>query len=333
MTEAAEEMPLETTLPPFEESLEGSSIHQQAKEMYLVVLVRQLTRCLGVVALIVLGLVLAAWLQLMTWTTFSRQPPVWINDLRMSLKQWWLGVLCRLFGMKIHRKGGPWTGTVLMACNHISWMDIPILGANVPFHFLSKAEISKWPIIGWLARVTGTLFIRRGSGDSRSITRQLSNYLSQGNCILFFPEGTTSDGSKTLPFHSRLFESAITSDVVIQPITIAYSECGHPHPRAPFIGDDSLVPHIWQMLGEKSIHVHLHYHPPVKAGQMKSADLARTTRITVNKGLQDFFPLADIADPQFPASKTTAGTGKLQRKNFLEEPLSDEQTNKIKTIH
>ncbi|WP_281645647.1 lysophospholipid acyltransferase family protein [Parendozoicomonas sp. Alg238-R29] len=259
---------------------------------------RRLFRSLAVVLVILLGIVLACWLQLLIWADKTRPVSARTNAVRLSLKQWWLGQLCRILGLKIHRKGGPWTGPVLMACNHISWMDIPILATSVPFHFLAKSEIRKWPIIGWLAAVTGTLFIRRGSGDSWSITRQLSNYLSQGNSILFFPEGTTSDGSKVLPFHSRLFESAITSDVVIQPITLAYCEAGLSHSKAPFIGNDSLVPHIWRILGEKQIHVHLQYHPPVKARDLKAKELALNTQETISKGLETIFPLSSYANNQ-----------------------------------
>ncbi|CAM3753820.1 lysophospholipid acyltransferase family protein [Parendozoicomonas haliclonae] len=265
-----------------------------AAEFPLTVLLRRIWRATAIVGIIALGIVLAFWIQLLIWAEPSRTPSKWVNDLRLNLKQWWLGLLCKTMGVKIHKRGGPWTGTTLMVCNHISWLDIPILATSLPFHFLAKSEIRKWPIIGWLAAVTGTLFIRRGSGDSRSITRQLSCYLSLGNSILFFPEGTTSDGNRVLPFHSRLFESAITSDVVIQPITLAYCEAGRPHPRAPFIGDDSLVPHIWQMLGEKQIHIHLVYHPPLKPSTRDARALAKETEEMIRKGLTDIFPLVQL---------------------------------------
>ena len=269
---------------------------------------RRLFRSLAVIVLIALGAALACWVQLLIWHDKARSIPVSerTNRIRLTLKQWWLGRLCRVFGLKIHRKGGPWTGTVFMACNHISWLDIPILATSMPFHFLAKSEIRKWPIIGWLAAVAGTLFIRRGSGDSHSITRQLASYLSQGNSILFFPEGTTSDGSQILPFHSRLFESAIQSQVVIQPITLAYCESGRPHTVAPFIGDDSLVPHIWRILGEKQIHVHLHYHPPVRARDMTPKELAAQTQATIGQGLKKIFPLASQhSDERYKAVKRT----------------------------
>ncbi|MTI15510.1 lysophospholipid acyltransferase family protein [Sansalvadorimonas verongulae] len=256
---------------------------------------RRIFRTIAIILLITLGIALACWIQLLIWADKTRPTSIRTDEIRLALKQWWLGVLCKILGLKLHRKGGPWTGPVLMACNHISWMDIPILATNVPFHFLAKSEIRKWPVIGWLTAVAGTLFIRRGSGDSRSITRQLSNHLSQGNSILFFPEGTTSDGTQTLPFHSRLFESAISSQVVIQPITLAYCDSGRPHTIAPFIGDDSLVPHIWRILGEKQIHVHLHYHPPVKACDMTAKELATQTEATIRQGLEGIFPLSPAA--------------------------------------
>ena len=266
---------------------------QDISDHSIFVALRRVYRLALIIGLIVVGLALSFWLQLLLWTSPNDQVRMPVNQLRMNLKQWWLELLCRTMGLKIHRKGGPWTGPVFMISNHISWLDIPILGANVPFHFLAKSEIRNWPIIGWLAHVTGTLFIRRRSGDSTKVTQQLTRHLSQGNSILVFPEGTTSNGQQVLPFHKRLFQSAIDSDVAIQPITLGYCEAGRPHPEAPFINDDELVPHIWNLLGKKEIHVHLQYHPPLKAKGVgiDAKQLARNAQAIIEKGLESIFPL------------------------------------------
>ncbi|MCL6270372.1 1-acyl-sn-glycerol-3-phosphate acyltransferase [Sansalvadorimonas sp. 2012CJ34-2] len=251
----------------------------------------RLVRVVLLAGLILTGLLLACWIQILNWSGKQNQVSERTNSIRLSLKQWWLKVLCLIMGVKIHRQGGPWTNPVLMVCNHISWLDIPVLGASVPFHFLAKSEIRKWPIIGWLANVTGTLFIRRKSGDSGKVSRDLARYLGQGHGVLVFPEGTTTDGYQVKPFHDRLLKSAISSHVALQPITLAYCEAGKPHPRVPFIGDDSLVPSIWKLLGERSIHVHLQYHPPIMSFEQDSRQLARQAQFTVKKGLKAIFPL------------------------------------------
>src|SRR5471030_194909 len=83
---------------------------------------------------------------------------------------------------------------MLWVSNHVSWTDIPLLGMLTPMSFLSKAEVRTWPVAGWLALKAGTLFIRRGSGDSRLIQRQMTQHLQHNNPLMIFPEGTTTDG-------------------------------------------------------------------------------------------------------------------------------------------
>ena len=87
------------------------------------------------------------------------------------------------------------THHALWASNHISWLDIPVVGSIVPTFFLSKAEIAHWPVIGWMATTAHTLFIQRGSGDTSKISEQMSEFLSQGSPVVFFPEATTTDGA------------------------------------------------------------------------------------------------------------------------------------------
>ena len=101
---------------------------------------------------------------------------------------------CRCLGLRIRQHGAPCQDNALLVCNHISWSDIPVLGSLQPIRFLSKAEVSRWPLIGWLARQAGTLFIVRGGGQARKVRRQIADTLSAGETVLVFPEGTTSAG-------------------------------------------------------------------------------------------------------------------------------------------
>ncbi len=88
---------------------------------------------------------------------------------------------------------------MLWVSNHVSWTDIPLLGMLTPMSFLSKAEVRTWPVAGWLAAKAGSLFIRRGSGDSQLIRKQMSRHLEQAHPLLMFPEGTTTDGRSCAP--------------------------------------------------------------------------------------------------------------------------------------
>ena len=127
---------------------------------------------------------------------------------------------CRCLGLNIHQHGSPSNDTVLFVSNHISWSDIPILGSLAPIRFLSKAEVGQWPLIGWLARQAGTLFIHRGGGQARRVRGQIIENLQAGENVLVYPEGTTSAGLTVLPFHGLLLRAAPESKTPIQPVTI-----------------------------------------------------------------------------------------------------------------
>lgn len=110
----------------------------------------------------------------------------------------------------------------LWVSNHISWMDIPVVGSVSPAFFLSKAEIGDWPIFGRLAQAAGTVFIERGSGDVGSVSAQIASFLNEGFSVIFFPEATTTDGTKVKRIHGTLLQAAIDSGVPIQPLVLAY---------------------------------------------------------------------------------------------------------------
>lgn len=102
---------------------------------------------------------------------------------------------------------------MLWVSNHLSWTDIPLLGMLTPLSFLSKAEVRTWPVAGWLAAKAGSLFIRRGAGDSQLIRKQMTRHLQEQHPLLLFPEGTTTDGHGLRTFHGRLLASAIDAGV------------------------------------------------------------------------------------------------------------------------
>ena len=159
--------------------------------------------------------------------------------------RWWLRRFCRIFNIDVRVHGAPVTNHALWVSNHVSWLDIPVLGSQFPVYFLSKAEVANWPIIGWLARVAGTLFIKRGSGDAGEVTAQLAAHLRKDRNVLFFPEGTTTDGQRIKRFFHKLFAAAITAQTPIQPVLVCYrDEDDALHPYVPFVGDDEFLSHV-----------------------------------------------------------------------------------------
>lgn len=215
---------------------------------------------------------------------------------------------CRCLGLSLRYHGTPATEPALYVSNHISWCDIPVLGSLAPARFLSKAEVARWPLIGWLARQAGTLFIQRGGGQARRVKGTMARTLQQGESVLFFPEGTTSAGLTVLPFHGLLLQAARDADVPIQPVTISYRRDGHPDHILPFIGDDAFHHHLLGMLKQPPSRVDVLFHPPVRAtGELTTGELAERLHGTVREGLRQI--QAGRYDTQAPDLRTEDAPG------------------------
>jgi len=197
---------------------------------------------------------------------------------------WWRVRVARILNLELRVRGRPLDGPALLVANHVSWLDIPVLGWIPTISFLSKAEVRSWPVIGWLAARGGTLFIRRGArGSADNAAEQITWHLVRGRKVLLFPEGTTTDGSGVRTFHPRLFASAMLAGVPVQPIALRYTlpqgqARGTPHPSAPFIGDDTFPAHLWRVLGEGRIVVEIEFLAPLIAQEHDRKTLAQTAQ-------------------------------------------------------
>lgn len=198
------------------------------------------------------------------------------------------GGAARCLGFRVRHQGRVADGPVLFVSNHVSWSDIPILGGTAPLRFLSKAEVARWPVIGWLAVQAGTLFIQRGGGRVNQSRQDITDSLDAGQSVLVFPEGTTTLGTTVLPFHGRLLNSAIDASVPIQPISIGYRRNNRPDHLAPFIGDDEFQSHLLRMLKQPAVEVTLVFHEPVRASaETTITELSDSLQKTVAAGLAD----------------------------------------------
>ncbi len=132
----------------------------------------------------------------------------------------------RIIGLRHSARGAPMRQPGAVVANHSSWLDIFVLNAHDRVYFVSKAEVSRWPLIGWLARATGTVFIRRDPRDARLQKRMFEERLRTGHKLLFFPEGTSTDSITILPFKSTLFAAFFNHDLRpvawIQPVSVSY---------------------------------------------------------------------------------------------------------------
>lgn len=204
---------------------------------------------------------------------------------RERLAQRWYCRLLGILGLRLRVEGVPLREPHITVANHISWLDIPVLGAIEPTRFVGKSEIRDWPIAGWLAIAAGTFFIRRAKGGSAPLLERLVPHLRKAGSVVLFPEGTTTDGSHVRPFHPRLFAAAIDSDRPVQPVTLQYGLTLDGENVAPFIGDDSLFAHVLRLLRTPALEVRVLYGPPIRP-HVAREDLARIAECFVRAALQ-----------------------------------------------
>jgi len=213
---------------------------------------------------LLLGLLMAAAINL----DFSRR----LRGERVM--HWWTSVLLEIFNIRLSVTGAALAGARFTVANHVSWLDIPLIGACEPTRFLSKSEVAAWPLAGWLANASGTFYIRRGQGGARPLIERLLPHLKGGGSIVVFPEGTSTDGHQVLPFHPRLFAAAIESGVPVQPVAIRYLPAADGSEVAPFIGDDDLLSHILRLLRTPALEAELVYCTPIAPAGMDRNQLA-----------------------------------------------------------
>lgn len=195
------------------------------------------------------------------------------SPLAARLPVFYHGLCCRILGFRLERHGDPAARPTLFVVNHTSYLDITILGALIAGSFVAKAEVAGWPLFGQLAKLQRTVFIDR---RSRSTARQrdaIKERLDAGDNLILFPEGTSSNGTRVLPFKSALFSAANYvrdgAPVTVQPVSVAYLRLdGMPLGRfyRPFFawyGDMDLAPHLWTMLGLGTATVAVIFHAPV----------------------------------------------------------------------
>lgn len=201
---------------------------------------------------------------------------------------------CRILGIVLDFHGTPSAHRpTLFAVNHSSYLDITILGASVEGGFVSKAEVARWPIFGWLAKLQRSIFVERA--DRAGAARQrdaIRRRLDDGDNLILFPEGTSSDGIHVLPFKTTLFAAAEDERVLVQPVSIAYQLLdGIPLGRfyRPFFawyGDMAMAPHLWKALGMGRWTVVVQFHEPVRLKDLGSRKaLAEHCRRDIAQGL------------------------------------------------
>ena len=208
------------------------------------------------------------------------------NPVNTRYVQYFCRRLCEVFNIEVQVHGAIPREPALWVSNHISWLDVAVLGSGARIFFLAKAEIEKWPILGNLAKGGGTLFIKRGSGDSIRIREQITEFLKQDIPVLFFPEATTTDGTKVKKVHGRLLGAAIEAQRPVQICVICYvNQNGELDMVAPFIGEMTFAEHVQRVLEMPKVTAHLMTLPTVAVTGHTVETLTREVEQQMRAGL------------------------------------------------
>ena len=208
------------------------------------------------------------------------------NPVNTRYVQYFCRRLCEVFNIEVQVHGVIPREPALWVSNHISWLDVAVLGSSARIFFLAKAEIEKWPILGNLAKGGGTLFIKRGSGDSIRIREQITEFLKQDIPVLFFPEATTTDGTRVKKVHGRLLGAAIEAQRPVQICVICYvNQNGELDMVAPFIGEMSFAEHVQRVLEMPRVTAHLMTLPTVAVTGHTVETLTREVEQQMRAGL------------------------------------------------
>ncbi|MFN4262352.1 MAG: 1-acyl-sn-glycerol-3-phosphate acyltransferase [Thioalkalivibrionaceae bacterium] len=179
----------------------------------------------------------------------------------------------------------------LLVSNHVSWLDIPILGMRFDPAFVAKAEIAKWPLIGWMSRYQRVLFLQRGAHQASAMADVLQavilgrdDGLSRQAAI--FPEATTSNGLQVFSFHARLFAPVIVTGAPVQPVAIGYRlEPGEAFSAAAFVDEVPLTKSLWTVLTRKQTHVGVYVLPRITPPYTSRDELARKAEKAIANAL------------------------------------------------
>lgn len=176
----------------------------------------------------------------------------------------------------------------LWVSNHVSWMDIPVVGSVSPAFFLSKAEIGDWPIFGKLVHAAGTVFIKRGSGDTGSVAAQIASFLNEGFSVIFFPEATTTDGKKIKRIHGTLLQAAIDAGVPIQPLVLAYvNKDGSLSAELPYYGKLTMKQSMKRVLDSKDVSAYVLPLEPLDPNGYNKSELTNLLQKRMQEGLAE----------------------------------------------
>jgi 1-acyl-sn-glycerol-3-phosphate acyltransferase len=251
-----------------------------------VVAIRFSLRSIGFLAVLLAGLVV-----------YLLGMPFGVSATRLGKLVWFKGCLL-LLNIRVERHGAPFRACpTLFVANHVSWLDILVLGAAIDGTFVAKSEVAGWPVFGWLARLVDTMFIRRHWRMALIQRNELAARLRSGHDIILFPEGTSTPGHAVERFKSSLFGAAepqiLDRPVAVQAVTLAYVALADGTPIGPdnadryaWFDDAVFAPHLLRVLGDRGCRIEMVFHDPVLSWEVHSRKaLARQAEAVIGTEL------------------------------------------------
>jgi 1-acyl-sn-glycerol-3-phosphate acyltransferase len=203
--------------------------------------------------------------------------------------RWWSAGLLRALGLRLEVIGDlPAPGAALVVANHISWLDIAAIHAALPqARFVSKADVLRWPLLGWLIRNAGTLFIERErKRDALRVVHIMATSLKAGDTLAVFPEGTTGTGPEPLPFHANLLQAALAAGTPVQPVALWFSDPEQRFsPAVVYVGQTTLAQSMWRIASARGLCAHVRVLSPIATAGADRRLLAARLREQVAAGL------------------------------------------------
>lgn len=217
----------------------------------------------------------------------------------------WARRLLRVLGVQVRTTPAPGLpGGALLVCNHVSWLDVYLIYATQRVHFVSKAEVRQWPVAGWLAHKTGTLFLERGRrADTARVNAEMRALMASGAWVAVFPEGTTSDGRGMRRFLPSLLQPAVELDCPIVPAALCYRSLDGAYSAAPaYIDQMSLWQSLKQIVDEPGLIAELHVGDPIPPNAHRRELAAQAEQAVAEMlGLNPSVPASADTAPQTPA--------------------------------
>lgn len=201
----------------------------------------------------------------------------------------WSAGLMRIFGFRLRRIGEPLPGATLFVANHVSWVDIEVLHSQRMMGFVAKYEISRWPVVGWLASRGQTIFHRRGSQESLGdVLQVMVARLREGQSVGVFPEGRTRGGHEVGPFHARIFQAAVEAGVPVQPVALRYGDRGSAQTVVAFGPKESFFANFIRLLGEPARAADVCFLEPIQVADMEGRrGIAELSRERILQAMSD----------------------------------------------